>query len=123
MRGFEPARIETDQAAIEMFEGMKISDSLEIACKYTGGGKVVFSLGRSAAGPFAFAKDSNGRHSLMIDSDEKRLFSAVANAILEYQSSVNSDPRSPEYFSPEIECEEFAKQILERFDVAIELIY
>jgi hypothetical protein len=121
MRGFVPSRIVKGLSAKDLFDSMTNTITSSITCEYTGQGKVIFTVGRSNLGAFSFANDSNGMHVLMLDSNEQKLYSAVANAVLQYQSFVNSDPQSPEYFSPDIEVEVFATQVSEKFGVEIDL--
>ncbi len=107
--------------AQQHFDSLSISKSIESTCEYTSGGKLTLRFGRSGEETFLYVYDSNGDHCLFVDVNEQALAS-LACRFLEYrQSFVNSDPRSPEYFTPAVDAWEFAEKIKEDFGIEVQV--
>jgi hypothetical protein len=98
---------------------------LRIQCQYRAGFTEAQTLdvllGIAKGKAFIFLDDSGSGATMAtcIPSDASKLFQMVVTHLKERVSFVNSDPRSPEHFSPKPDVESLPALIREKFSVEV----
>lgn len=118
-----PATLLHDEQASEAGRHVLERAAVRVECDYTGGQKLELFLGRADAEPFAFLRDSQGRHAFLQDPSAELVF-GLAFAFVEYhQSFVDPDPHSPEYFGPQLDLEDLQAEIRDKLDTEVQGLF
>ena len=115
---FSPALEHTGSDARSAYASLNDKDEVVAECTYTGGNTLRAVAGTSSGRAFAFLDGGpHGAYFAAADAGEP-LFQALVGEITRRQWFQNSDPRSADHFSCDVDA--FADRINEAFGVEVE---
>ena len=94
--------------------------TVEVTCRYTGGHSVRAVWGQAGSDPFVYLHDTGRPDSFAADADAERVYQALLSELVRRQSFVDSDPRSPDYFTPDRDLYDVADEVNGLFGTSVD---